>query len=1277
MEGMASPFSLKNYLAYGTLGVSIRPNAPARNPLQMPTLAEDGWNAFDEDLLVQTLAETGEDAPLLSEIAFLVQEKFIYASYWLKGDTIIIRVYLIPYDLPGAGGHLTIRQRSEKILRDARCYLIRLLPRLSRSIESWQANNLPEPPSPPPGKDLSEIYESLPSPQPRTTATSFPVMHRLLDFADDLDDLGLRSKLYRYQRESVAAMLQKEMDPQVLDPLFFPVVGLDDKQMFLQPGTMEFLLERPRVDWGRGGILCEELGTGKTVITLALILSTLHQLSEPEHSAIEVLRPVLTPLSFRHFRPELPPEIEKDIEKNSKPRPQSKSKPKFLSKSKPKSQSKSKSQSQPEPQPKPGPRVPRLVELLLHKLATKPMECLSKSADLWEDLEKLEHYTGPRADNIPFYLGRAAKPVDNAPEGQKRSNTQKALETQLLYLTSATLVIVPQNLLLQWKNECLRHCEQLRVLSLDTKVAMPSARELATKYDLILIPIHLFAATKDNGNSKWERCKCDEYSDTIRVPKCVCKPPDCSPLRQIRWKRLVIDEGHVSASLTTNLTFFVNSLSVERRWIVTGTPTTNLLGLNLGKNLAPEFDDERLEGVEEVNSPDEELGSYDEDKVSPPRIWNKHDAQDLTQLGNMIAHFLGVRQLLANGGSVIKTHLKDALLDKNGPRIGAVEILQQLMASVMIRHQISAVEEEVDLPPVNSELVLLDLDPLSIKSYNALQATIAMNAVTSGRKDQDYMFHAQNVGFLQLTIVNMSQLMFWTVDDNFYNAKSQLEDAAKTREKLSPSTSAEDLQLFEEALKHLQLAYADPLWKTLQEHVDVPYRVHNLSKPIFDAWTRTPHTVEGAGPTFAGYMHVDRLRTLREKVLERPLIAEQALVESGKSNARLEEELLKGQKGNRGEASGGQGDGDGDGEQGKSKSGKNKGAESSRSLKANILKAKEATKRAAEPAAIKEMQAELELVAQQNAGLDAVRSENRPSALLASSHIGSTRIGHSASSKLNCIVNEVLRYSDEKFLIFSESELTLAHTSDALQLVGVDFLRFSSQIPPDKRAQSVLTFETSPKYRVFLMELKHGARGLNLISASRVIFCEPVWRADVESQAIKRCHRIGQKRERISVKTLAIQGTAEQAMAERRLVLKDKALKMLQEKGMRDFIANPKFLTHVPTNLPVVDVPFVKLAVPENEEADVLMPDVFTDLPFELPPAPPPIQLQLPEASPSRPATPKRPRLVFEEFISQPPPKRLRQQFSEEQGSAVLVPAPNSPPMASASKPRARVVRFA
>ncbi|KAJ7481065.1 SNF2 family N-terminal domain-containing protein [Mycena galericulata] len=1182
MEGLRSPFSIRNFLAYGTLAVSLRPDTLEQLHYELHAednpVAEDGWNNFDADVLRKFL-ESEKDDRLLREIEFLIGHRFIFASYlpWESSNSITLRIYMIPYDLPGVQGKLRVRKKN--IVGTARRYLAALLPTLSRDAEFWGAEKLPEAPSPIPGTTLSGIYETLPSPQPLATseAALTPISRRLLDFSDELNNLGLRTTLHKYQRRSVAAMVQKEMDLRDdPDPLFLPVVGLNKKEMYLQPGTMELLLERPQVAPCRGGILCEELGTGKTVMTLALILATLNQISKPEPSILET-RTVLTPVAFRHF-----PSSDFGLART-------RNRGKFYT-NKP-------------------PRVPKLVELLLHQLAVRPLEFIPESranhyAALWEDIKQLTHYTGPRNDNLPFYLDYQGEPKDNDRVAKHRATSrQDPLGPRRLYLTSATLVVVPTNLRLQWRQEVSRHCEgSLRVCYIEERSAIPPARALASNYDVVLMSYSRFTADAnlEKNIPTWKGCKCPEYPQ-VRVPQCVCKPPPCSPLLQIRWKRLVIDEGHVAHSLTTNLAELSKRLSVERRWIVTGTPTTNLLGLNLGKSVneaaavaSDAGDDQPSRAPSEGPNPDSSQVSavaddlsVDDAVVEPPRVWNQDDGRDLIKLGNMIAEFVGVQHLTPK---IMITHVKDALLDKQGPRTGAIEVLKQLMASVMIRHRIEEVEEEVELPLVTQEVVLLDLDPLSVKSYNALQAIIAINAVTSERKGQDYMFHAQNVESLKLTIQNMSQLMFWRVDDNCYNADEQLRESAEAvKSKIPASASPEDIKLLDDAIHHLEQAATDPLWRELQNHEDVPYRVHDLKRPVFESWTRTTHTVDVRDPSLAGYVHPDRLRGLRALVLAKPLISPDKLIELGEyttvqdaERRKVYEESLKHKK----------------------------GTKASR----NELKAMQAAKKAAEPGAVQEMQKELEQVSREiNMSMSLGQTQNPPrsyvdrqSTLVSSSCIAGTRVGSSASSKLNYIIQEVLKYSPkEKILIFSDSELSLAHISEALDLVGVDFLRFSTQIPARVREQFVMTFETSEKYRVFLMELKHGARGLNLISASRVIFCEPVWGADVESQAIKRCHRIGQKRP-ISVKTLAIRGTAEQTMAARRMDLKDsqdKLPKLIHEKGMRDFIANPKFLTHVPTNLPNIEVPLFKVAPPELDE-DTSMADIESAEPMPSTPTP-------------------------------------------------------------------------
>jgi hypothetical protein len=77
---------------------------------------------------------------------------------------------------------------------------------------------------------------------------------------------------------------------------------------------------------------------------------------------------------------------------------------------------------------------------------------------------------------------------------------------------------------------------------------------------------------------------------------------------------------------------------------------------------------------------------------------------------------------------------------------------------------------------------------------------------------------------------------------------------------------------------------------------------------------------------------------------------------------------------------------------------------------------------------------------------------------------------------------QVLTYgNEEKFLIFSSSLLSLLHLSEALQVANIPHLEYTSECSPDQRRVNITQFNNVPIYRVFLMELKHGARGLYVL----------------------------------------------------------------------------------------------------------------------------------------------------------------------------------------------------
>ncbi|ONM34474.1 F-box protein [Zea mays] len=129
---------------------------------------------------------------------------------------------------------------------------------------------------------------------------------------------------------------------------------------------------------------------------------------------------------------------------------------------------------------------------------------------------------------------------------------ENPLDSTRFYLSTATLIVVPANLIDHWTTQIQRH------VSSDTLNVFvwgdhkkPSAHNLAWDYDIVI-------TTFSRLSAEWG-------------------PQKRSPLKQIHWFRVILDEGHTlgsSLALTNKLQMAV-ALVASNRWILTGTPTPN------------------------------------------------------------------------------------------------------------------------------------------------------------------------------------------------------------------------------------------------------------------------------------------------------------------------------------------------------------------------------------------------------------------------------------------------------------------------------------------------------------------------------------------------------------------------------------------------------------------------------------------------------------------------------------------------------------------------------
>ncbi|RAL14066.1 putative nucleosome remodeling complex ATPase subunit (Snf2h), partial [Aspergillus homomorphus CBS 101889] len=109
-----------------------------------------------------------------------------------------------------------------------------------------------------------------------------------------------------------------------------------------------------------------------------------------------------------------------------------------------------------------------------------------------------------------------------------------------------------------------------------------------------------------------------------------------------------------------------------------------------------------------------------------------------------------------------------------------------------------------------------------------------------------------------------------------------------------------------------------------------------------------------------------------------------------------------------------------------------------------------------------------------------------------------------------------------------------------------EYVRLDGNTSRAWRRLSVHLFNTLPQFMVFLVSIRAGGEGLNLIGSSVVIFLDEDWNPQVMRQAESRVHRIGQTQP-VQIFRLISKGTLEEQMSRRLLKKAYLSSKIIEE----------------------------------------------------------------------------------------------------------------------------------
>ena len=138
------------------------------------------------------------------------------------------------------------------------------------------------------------------------------------------------------------------------------------------------------------------------------------------------------------------------------------------------------------------------------------------------------------------------------------------------------------------------------------------------------------------------------------------------------------------------------------------------------------------------------------------------------------------------------------------------------------------------------------------------------------------------------------------------------------------------------------------------------------------------------------------------------------------------------------------------------------------------------------------------------------------------------KVQESAKLELFLDLIDELILEDRKILVFSQFTSMLSILEENIKQRKYKYTKLTGNTK--KREEAIESF-TKGDASIFLISLKAGGVGLNLVEADIVIHYDPWWNPAVENQATDRAHRIGQKKA-VFVYKLIVENTIEQKILE-------------------------------------------------------------------------------------------------------------------------------------------------